>query len=827
MIPDWMTITLTVFPAFAGVYVVLGVPLALGLLPRVTWQRPAVVLMTGFALGPMALTAWMFILGSLPGAQLTRVNTLIGLGVMTLGAWGWAWSRWRETTVSAAPHQPLTSGERLLIGMIGLAVALRAVIMAYWPFTAYDALWVYGYQGRLYYLTEQIPALIDYYPQFIPLQYTFGQMIFGAVDDSAARAVLPLLHLGSILAAYALGALNFNRRTGLFLAGLWALYPAVGEWARMGDLEIPLAFLVTGSAAFFFAAWQQPHPPENRRYALIAGLLLGTALWTKPTAGGFALGVVLINAVELWRVRFRWAAYQARFRVSAITGLACIPLGAGWYLRNVALGHNAIDFPPAYWYTLAERGGGQLLWYAAGLTVTVVYLWRRYDVRRRVLGGVALVMVGIVPSVLARFLPEAGPPLAVLFPSLVGLPRMGLLAWGLVLVGLFFVWQGTATLRQKPSGGVRLAGWMLLATLPYFALYFWRYSYHYRLSFAVVPLMAVPVALTLASWLSNTRVRQRGWRFRWGLAAAFFVAALPGVALPFYDPFLGWDYLYSGELSDDTAKRTSGNEALMWMVDGFRIYEAEHGEPPSVVAPGVLRLPFFFPLADIRIQQAPTRLAELDDVVYFVDSHPDGTGAYEGIPLQQNQVLSALGRQDIMRKAWGKDDGIFRYEIYELHLSNRFEPPTPVAATTEDITFGGFARLHGHDLVSDVFEIGQRRVMKLFWEVLQPPQNDYMIYIHLRDESGQVWQAWDGPVGLTEDGRYYYSTLVWEPGEYITDERGFRLTNTDVPPGENYQLVVGMYDLASEERVTMSINGVPAGDGYNLGETIRVIPPQG
>ncbi|MEO1440885.1 MAG: hypothetical protein AAFV33_10805, partial [Chloroflexota bacterium] len=283
---------------------------------------------------------------------------------------------------------------------------------------------------------------------------------------------------------------------------------------------------------------------------------------------------------------------------------------------------------------------------------------------------------------------------------------------------------------------------------------------------------------------------------------------------------------WSGELDSDVAKRTSGNDALMWMVDGFQIYERENGETPVVSAPGVQRLPFFFPTADIDIEMAPTRLNQLEGVTYFVDSHPDGTGAYEqtGVPLQNNQVLSALGRNDILRRAWWRDDGIFRYEIYELNLAERFVPKAPLAALDDEVIFGGFARFIGHEVSSSTFQIGQRRTVKLYWEVLDEADRDYITYIHLRDRDDNLQQAWDGPVARTEDGRYY-TTLVWEPGEYIVDERLLQLTNFDAPVDSGYSIVIGLYDLVSGERVRVTQNGDDIGDGFRLPEEITVIEP--
>ena len=114
---------------------------------------------------------------------------------------------------------PLHTDEKLLLALIGIALVIRWIGVAYWPSTAYDSLWVYAYEGKLYTLLGYIPSTIGYYPQFLPLQHTFLQLAVGGINDHAARAVLPWLHLGSIFAAYILGKRLFNRRIGIYVDG--------------------------------------------------------------------------------------------------------------------------------------------------------------------------------------------------------------------------------------------------------------------------------------------------------------------------------------------------------------------------------------------------------------------------------------------------------------------------------------------------------------------------------------------------------------------------------------------------------------------------------
>src|SRR5690606_29863163 len=109
-----------------------------------------------------------------------------------------------------------------------------------------------------------------------------------------------------------------------------------------------------------------------------------------------------------------------------------------------------------------------------------------------------------------------------------------------------------------------------------------------------------------------------------------------------------------------------------------------------------------------------------------------------------------------------------------------------------------------------------------------PPPEDYMIYVHLQDSDGNVQATWDGPVARSANGQRYYTTLVWEPGETIRDERNMRLTDQDPPLGDGYSIVIGFYNVVTGERVPVTVDGEPAGEGYALDEPIRVVaPPEG
>jgi hypothetical protein len=325
---------------------------------------------------------------------------------------------------------------------------------------------------------------------------------------------------------------------------------------------------------------------------------------------------------------------------------------------------------------------------------------------------------------------------------------------------------------------------------------------------------------------SRTAPTQYNSLIKVGYAALLVALAAPGIISAVYDPNAGWDYLWTDALPDDHARYRSGNAALMNVVDGLQVYLDEHpGETLSVVAPSVDRLPFFFPTHDIRVDDAPTQLEQLEGVTYFVYGVPETGGAYEHVPKFENQVVSALGRTDIMRRAWGMDDGIFRYDVYELYLQNRFVRPTPNGLETDDVVFGDFARYVGYDIGGLDLWQGRRVVMHLYWEVISPPPADYSIFVHLRDADDNLIANWDGPVARTEYG--WYSTLVWDVGEFISDERIIVLPDDVTERGEGYRLVIGMYDPVSEERVPLTVNGQEAGTSHTIDDRISLVdPPQ-
>lgn len=824
-LPYWLSASLTPLPGLLLVFAGLGIPWALVVLPRAAWSSRASVMALALAVGPLLLTLWLLPLGMAGALRLEPV--LAGVFVLLFAGLLLAWRKGRQPAPVASPSTPLSGTEKLLLLLIALALLPRLLSIAWWPFTAYDALWVFGHQARLYTLTAAIPAHVGYYPQFLPLQYTFAQLLAGGVDDHAARAVLFFTHAGCALAVYLLGARLFSRRVGIFAAALWVLYPHTGEWARFGDLEIVLTMLFTLAATFFLQAWTDAQ--HRQRHALIAGLLLGCALWTKPTAGAFVWGVLLLLLIELWRVRLDWRAFRPRFTVALLTGLACLPHGAVWYLRNLALGHNAIDFPDAIWLERAARSGAEFGWPLLALLCLLLAPGRlpwaeRLRLRQTAL-GLSLLMAALLPTLLGQLNIAALQPL---FPP----RRLHVLEWALLLAAALLLWRALKPLLPAAApqrAPIAKCAWALTLALPWFVTWFWSYSYHYRLSFAIVPLLILPCAASLAHWLNPARLRAWSRHQRALSTAALCLLALPGLASTLRDPQVGSDWLQPGRFSDDTAKYTSGNLALMRLVNRLQNYRRDHPqEPLVVVAPGVRRLPFFFTLADVRVDEHPTRLQELEGVRFYVDSIPENPLLWDERAPGSNQLPGALSLARIergfpIRYAWTRDDGNFSYTLYELHLERRFDAPANASDPPQAVTFGAVARYRGHDLAATAIGPDRPLALNLYWQTLAAADRDLSIFVHLRDADGNLVANHDGPLRHIGERRYY-SSLVWEPGEFIRDDRQLRL-----PPDwqrqsdEELELWIGLYDWRSGERLPVSIGGEPSGDSYRLAESLTLL----
>lgn len=116
------------------------------------------------------------------------------------------------------------------------------------------------------------------------------------------------------------------------------------------------------------------------------------------------------------------------------------------------------------------------------------------------------------------------------------------------------------------------------------------------------------------------------------------------------------------------------------------------------------------------------------------------------------------------------------------------EKPQPVEATFGDrINLVSFA-------ATDSLTSGQTLDVRLYWKALQPLEEDYIVFVHLLDASGELVAGHDGPPRGGES-----PTSTWLPGDVVPDVH--RITLEADTPMETYQLWVGIYTWPDIERL--------------------------
>lgn len=831
MIPDWLQPTFSLAPAMLWMFPVMGLPWALALLPRSAWRQRVTVLAMAMALGPVGLTLIMFFIGSV--STFSAVNVLLASALLTGFGALIAWRRRAEPIPEPGSASPLTAIDWTLIAAIAIGVVLRFWNTAYWPFTTYDALWVYGYNARVFMLEGNIPAWIGYYPQLLPLAFTYGQLLWDAINDHAARVVLPWFAVTGILMTYVLGARLFNRRAGLLAAAIWTLYPHHAVWSQFGDLEVTVTLYFTGAAACFALGWRE----RSARYIILSGLMMGGALWAKPTAGALIQSVALIGVAGLawaWLAGhrpsltgvWRWLRAQPILRDAMLALIVAFPIGGVWYIRNILFGHDPLVLPPGYWQEAAQRSGQELGWpllLAAGVVVYLILRRRETGVRAArvgaALGGLALAIAASLPSAFGGRFPDQATLSALLLgqippglvPTRLTLPEYALIAAGFALVA-WAARPAWARIRS-PQRGVILILAAFIA--PYFITWFWSYSYHFRLSFPIVPVFAGLLGAAIAA-ASQGFGRSR----LYVVTAVIVIAAL--AAPGWWSVLSALEPAVTGELADDDSKIARGNPALMALVDFLRAQREALDRPLRVVAPGELRLGFFFPQDDIRGDVYPLWLDEIGDIDFYIDSSVSHRFyALRGTFL--NQIIASRTRREVMQRVFAADDGIFRFAAYTIDNAARFARPSPNGPL--NVQIGDFAELVGYDLSTLFQRPGEALYLTLSWGAYGPAALDYSVFIHLWDADAGVlvagWASqpmedaffvWQGVPGAHFSAPY--ATRLWQAGEFIIDDR--RLVVPLNTPSGRYELRVGLFEPVSGERLPVTRDGTLLGDSILL-----------
>ena len=133
-----------------------------------------------------------------------------------------------------------------------------------------------------------------------------------------------------------------------------------------------------------------------------------------------------------------------------------------------------------------------------------------------------------------------------------------------------------------------------------------------------------------------------------------------------------------------------------------------------------------------------------------------------------------------------------------------------------DARFGDEILLTGYALASETLASGEILPVTLFWQAQAPVAERYKVTVQLLDSAGRLVAQQD-----TEPADGLLPTTTWEVDQVLADRYGI-LAPAVLPPGQ-VTLIVGLYHIATGERLPASLSGKPAGDHLRLA-TIEIAP---
>lgn len=135
-------------------------------------------------------------------------------------------------------------------------------------------------------------------------------------------------------------------------------------------------------------------------------------------------------------------------------------------------------------------------------------------------------------------------------------------------------------------------------------------------------------------------------------------------------------------------------------------------------------------------------------------------------------------------------------------------PPDSVV-NPRDQVFGNALALSGFELPSGTLSPGTVVPVTLFWRVLQTPDADYTVFIHVLNDRGELVAQFDSPPGGGTA-----PTSGWRIGQTLRESYPLRLP-PDLPSG-TFSVRVGMYTWPAVKRLPVTVNGSVTGDSAEL-----------
>lgn len=130
-----------------------------------------------------------------------------------------------------------------------------------------------------------------------------------------------------------------------------------------------------------------------------------------------------------------------------------------------------------------------------------------------------------------------------------------------------------------------------------------------------------------------------------------------------------------------------------------------------------------------------------------------------------------------------------------------FRPP-PQSVVASNVIFGEDIRLVGFDLPNRILKPGDALALTVYWQSITHSRTDLRVFVHLVDPTNP--DTLEGIIAQIDAAprRGTYPFWVWSDGEIVIDKLQIQ-TSTAIPAGD-YLLLIGIYDSATGQRLTLS-----------------------
>lgn len=369
---------------------------------------------------------------------------------------------------------------------------------------------------------------------------------------------------------------------------------------------------------------------------------------------------------------------------------------------------------------------------------------------------------------------------------------------------LFWVGVGACAWRVRRPAYATLLGWVGVMLLPTVLT---EFAPHFGRALGATPAIALLVGLGAVSlWAGVRRITKHEWPWALPASAGLLVVGLVASAIGHGHAYLiRWGSLSALHRPYDVGLLAAAREVR------DRLDEAEVYLSPISMGHPILR----FVLWD-----RPGARSYDGRYTLVLPSSSDRPADYVIVPSIDDRSLSRLQalypEGEIVGSGGLLDDEPY-YRVYRVPSGAM--PQLAVQEPVDSIWADQIA-LVGYSADRARYRPGDECTLALYWRSMVAVETDYTMFVHLLGtsgsaEGGPVLAGWD-----QEPGRASYPTSAWVPGEVVIDEYSLTLPG-DMAPG-TYELEVGVYELATMQRLPVSRADRESGPDYVIVSTIVV-----